>query len=168
MVSVRDHHQIEPQPWVECKDKALPRDLKSIFLRADLAPRCLFGGVICSLVATSAASGGRFSIGSNEGPSRHENCPLDKTFTFANVHHAFRVEEGAVTFTMDKESAILKPGEITYIPRGQSFSISFTSRYAKAYMFIAETAFWLCCQRLADHISRVVSQKDQNHGSWRA
>ena len=39
-------------------------------------------------------------------------------------------------FTLGSQSAVLGSGETMYIPRGQPFSIAFTSRYAKTCVFV--------------------------------
>lgn len=137
MIPVRDHPSISPQPWTDGQDNALPGELKPYFLRAGTAPRYLLGGVICSILAGSAESGGRFSIGGIEGSSWHDSNPLSKTWTFNDVHHAFQLTEGSLTFTLNGQSASLNAGETIYIPRSQPFSIAFASRFAKAYVFIS-------------------------------
>lgn len=134
MVPVRNHKEAEATPLD--KDCALPGHLQPYFLRAGAGPRWLFGGIICSILAGAAESAGRFSIGSIEGSSWHEDGPLLKSFTFEEVHHAFQITEGTMEFKLGSQSASLSAGETVYIPRGQPFSITITSRYAKAYVFM--------------------------------
>lgn len=137
MIPVRDHPDIAPQPWSSDRDNALPGDLKPYFLQAGSAPRYLLGSVVTSILAASAESAGRFSIGSIEGSSWHHDGPLSKKFIFETVHHAFMVTEGALDFTIGSDNATLSAGEIIYIPRKQPFSVSILSRYSKAYVFIS-------------------------------
>lgn len=139
MVPVRDHPGAEATPWADDEDCTLPGDLKPYFLRAGTAPRWLLGGVICSILAGPAESAGRFSIGTIEGSSWHKDGPLSKEFIFEEVHHAFQIAEGTMEFRLGSQSAVLGPGETMYVPRGQSFSVTITSRYARSYVFISGT-----------------------------
>lgn len=138
MIPVRDHPNTEPQPWIEGKDANLPGGLHPYFLRAGAGPRFLLGGLVTSPLATTAESGGRFSIGSIDGSSWHENSPLSKKFIFDDVHHAFQVADGSVTLTLDgTESTTINVGETIYIPRRRAFSLAIESRYARVYVFIS-------------------------------
>ena len=139
MVPVRDHPEAEATPSADDKDCTLPGDLKAYFLRAGTAPRWLLGGVMCSVLAGPAESAGRFSIGTIEGSSWHNDGPLSSTFSFDEVHHAFQIAEGTMEFKVGEQSAVLGHGETMYVPRGQPFSITITSRLAKAYVFISGT-----------------------------
>lgn len=135
MVPVRDQPNVQPQPWCLERDSTLPGDLRPYFLRAGCAPRYILGSVVVNILASPIESAGRFSIGSIEGSSWHQNNPLAKSFMFENVHHAFMVTEGTMNFTVGSENAILNTGEVVYVPRKQRFSIVMHSRYAKAYVF---------------------------------
>ncbi|KAI1613943.1 RmlC-like cupin domain-containing protein [Exophiala viscosa] len=140
MIPVRDPKlaEIKPQAWNEGEDNVLPNGLQPYFLRAGTGPRFLLGGMVVSPLATAAESGGRFSIGSIEGSSWHESSPLSKNFVFDDVHHAFQVADGSVTFTLDEtEVATLNVGETIYVPRGRAFSLAIESRYARVYVFIS-------------------------------
>ena len=136
MIPVRDHPQVEPQPWADTKDNKLSGDLKPYFLRAGTGPKYLLGGVICSPLATTAESSGRFSIASIEGSSWHDNSPLSSQIQFEDVHHAFQVSDGAVEFRVSgQDKAVLQVGETIYIPKGTAFGVNIKTRYAKMYVF---------------------------------
>ncbi|KAK4947788.1 hypothetical protein LTR10_013296 [Elasticomyces elasticus] len=135
MIPVRDPKlaEIKPQTWSEGKDNALPGGLKPYFLRAGTGPKFLVGGLVVSPLATGAESGGRFSIGSIEGSSWHEESALTNKFTFDDVHHAFQVADGSVTFSLDDTETTLNVGETIYVPRGRAFSITLESRAGKPF-----------------------------------
>ncbi|KAF2484881.1 RmlC-like cupin domain-containing protein [Neohortaea acidophila] len=135
MVPVRDHPSVEPQAWIAGKDDNLPGALEPYFLRAGTGPRHLIGGVVCTTLAGMAESNGRFSIASIEGCSAHEPSPLSKGLTFDEVHHAFYVVDGSVTFKLGNEQVTLTSGQSIFVPQAHSFAITFASRFAKAYVF---------------------------------
>ncbi|KAK5214068.1 hypothetical protein LTR41_000260 [Exophiala xenobiotica] len=142
MVPVPDHRGVQPQPWeVDETDNTLPGALEPYFLRAGSGPRYLLGGIVASPLIGTAESNNRFSIGSIEGSSWHEKLtrsPLSETFTFDDVHHAFQVADGSMTFILNgSESATLNVGETIYIPARTSFSMQIKSRYTKIYAFIS-------------------------------
>jgi quercetin dioxygenase-like cupin family protein len=167
MVPVPDHRGVEPQPWADDTDNTLPGVLEPYFLRAGSGPRYLLGGIVASPLIGTAESNNRFSIGSIEGSSWHEKLarsPLSETFTFDDVHHAFQVAEGSMTFILNgSESATLNVGETIYIPARTSFSMQIKSRYTKIYAFISgEGIMDLLCKAGKPYHQPVPPEKTQD------
>ena len=124
----------EPRPF-DGSENVLPGKLEPYYLQANKGPKYLVDGVVVKPLATTKESAGRFSIGSIEGSSKHDNPVLKNTFQFAEVHHAVQPVEGQLEVVIDRASTTLNAFETAYIPKGSSFSIKFASRFAQAYIF---------------------------------
>ena len=136
MIPVRDHPAIAPQGWAEGKDNLLPGASKPYFLRAGSGPRYLLGGLVCSPLATTEESSGRFSIAAIEGSSWHGKSPLSSLLQFQDVHHAFQVADGSIEVEISGQGkAVMQVGETIYVPKSTAFNLNIKSRYAKVYVF---------------------------------
>lgn len=135
MVPQPRHPHFEPQPWDEKTNSDLPGSLAPYFLQANKGPKYLVEGVVVKPLATTKESNGKFAIGSIEGSSWHANSTLKSKLKFKDVHHAMHVTEGQLSVTIDGQTTVLQTGETVYVPKQSVFSISFASRFAKAYVF---------------------------------
>lgn len=134
MVPQPQYPSCEPQPW-NGTENVLPGNLEPYYLQANRGPKFLVEGIVVKPMATTKESAGKFSIGSIEGSSIHENKVLKSGISFADVHHAIHMAEGQLKITIDGASTTVGSGETVYIPKGSIFSISVASRHAMAYLF---------------------------------
>lgn len=122
----------EPQPW-EKEDSILPDGTQPYFLKNGSGPKYLAGSTLCRPLITTTQTAGRFTIGSIEGSSYHENHL--QIMEFADVHHCFQVSDGSMHFEVDGARVQLATGETLFIPSGSKFGFSYADRFAKAYVF---------------------------------
>ena len=134
MVPQPQHKGGAPRPF-DGSETVLPGKLEPYYLQANKGPKYLVDGAVVKPLATTKESAGRFSIGSIEGSSKHDNPTFKKNFRFAEVHHALQPVEGQIEINVDGCSTTLNPFETVYIPKGSSFSIGFVTRFAQAYIF---------------------------------
>jgi mannose-6-phosphate isomerase-like protein (cupin superfamily) len=137
MVPQPQHPHFEPQPWAQDDDR-LPGKLEPYFLRNDSGPKYLLGGMLCTPLATTAESDGRFCVGSVEGSSFHSSASLfanGKSIIFNTTHHCVQIVDGRVDFVVNGAKGSLATGETLFIPAGIEFCFEFSSCLAKMYVF---------------------------------
>ena len=138
MVPCPRHPQFDPQLWTGTENQ-LPGALEPYFLRKGSGPAYLAGGAIVRPLATTAESGGRFTVASIEGSSFHKDASIFAQspvgITFNSTHHCFQVSDGAVAFTLRGTETVLSVGETIYIPQGSVFKFEFVTRFAQVYVF---------------------------------
>ncbi|KAK6441292.1 hypothetical protein LTR95_002485 [Oleoguttula sp. CCFEE 5521] len=140
MVPCPQHRGVEPQSWEE-GDSKLPGSLKPYFLKNATGPAYLAGGTVCRPLATTAESGGKFSIGQIEISSHPQLraglfASSSRRLTFEHVHHAFLVVEGEVQVHAGTSNAAdLHAGQLIFVPKGTELCIAARSRFASFYVF---------------------------------
>lgn len=134
MVPQPQHKGAEPRAF-DGSEGMLPGKLEPYYLQANKGPKYLVDGVVVKPLATTKESAGRFSIGSIEGSSKHNNTVLKTKFEFADVQHALQPVAGQLEIVINDASTTLNAFETVYIPRGSSFGINIVSRFAQAYIF---------------------------------
>ncbi|OQO07049.1 hypothetical protein B0A48_07615 [Cryoendolithus antarcticus] len=153
MVPCPQHRGVEPQSWAET-DSKLPGSLKPYFLKNATGPAYLAGGTVCRPLATTAESGGKFSIGQIEISSHPKLqaglfAASSRRLAFDLVHHAFLAIEGVIQFHLGtSEPADLHAGELIFVPKGTDFSIAAESRFASFYVFANGPSLTELYQRL--------------------
>nr|OQO16502.1 hypothetical protein B0A51_15979 [Rachicladosporium sp. CCFEE 5018] len=160
MVPCPQHRGVEPQSWAET-DGRLPGSLKPYFVKNATGPAYLAGGTLCRPLATTAESGGKFSIGQIEVSSHlklHAGlfASSSRRLAFDHVHHAFLVVEGGLQVHVgNSKPAHLYAGELVFVPKGIEFSIAAGSRFASFYAFANGPGLMELYQRLgsAHHLS---------------
>lgn len=155
-----------PQPWDAKLNSSLPGKEAPYFLQANRGPKYLVEGVVVKPLATTKESAGRFAIGSIEGSSWHANTFFQSKMKFENIHHAIYVTEGRCDITVDDQVAQLHPGETIYVPKQSVFSISFSSRFAKAYIFASGGGLVeLLCELGGEYEQTMVPEKAEALGN---
>ena len=138
MVPCPQQKSFDPQPW-PADDNRLPGKVEPYFLKNATGPAYLHGGMVSRPLVTMAESNGKFAIGTIEGSTQHHSSSLFgkelQRISFADVHHAFLVNDGTVEFQIDMSSSRLHAGDLVYVPKATTFRFRITSRFAKIYAF---------------------------------
>lgn len=138
VVPMPQQKQFDPLPW-EQKDSVLPGKMESYFLKSGSGPAWLSGGTVIRPLITTAESGGKLAIGSIEGCSQHASSEIFSRglkVSFPETHHAFRIDEGTVEFSLgNAPPSVLHAGDVVYVPGNTVFCYQIRSRYAKMYAF---------------------------------
>jgi quercetin dioxygenase-like cupin family protein len=162
MVPQPQHPHFDPQPW-SADENSLPGGLRPYFLRSGTGPKYLVGGTVCTPLATTKESAGRFCIGSVEGSSHHGSSSLfagGKSIKFDSTHHCVQVADGTMKFTVDGAKGILAVGETLFIPAGMEFSFEFASALAKMYVFANDSGLVeLLCKLGREYAAPVLPEK---------
>lgn len=134
MVPQPQHQGGSPRPF-DGTETVLPGDLVPYYLQANRGPAYLTDGIVTRPLATTRESAGKFSIGSIEGSSHHENAALGSRCSFERVSHVFYAVDGETEILFDNASTTIRPYETAFMPEGLPFSIRIVSRYSKVYIF---------------------------------
>lgn len=135
MIPKRDHKGATPVFCPE-DDSHVPEGEKAYFLKADKGPRWAAGSLLVKPLIRPAQSGGKFAIARIEGTNTIKSSIFaEQTLTFATSHHAFLIDQGSFSFTINGEQSTVQVGETVFVPAGASFSFSAASRHAATYAF---------------------------------
>ncbi|KAF2668884.1 RmlC-like cupin [Microthyrium microscopicum] len=132
---VRDYHPPEVKDFDE-NDSVIPEGQSPYYLKANTGPRWLAGSVLSRPFVTTAQNGGKFAITSLESSKDYESRGnvFSRFLTFKNTDHCFSVQEGVLIVKLkDGEEQTVREGETAVIQAGQSFSLSFGSKYVRAW-----------------------------------
>lgn len=137
MIPVRDYPYVAPQPWSADGDNILPHGVAPYFLRDHSGPKWILGGILCRPLITEIQSGGRFSIASIEGSSKHKKSLTNESagIKFEKTHHCILVTDGSFKVNVEGNTISLAAGELIYIPYRTAFKFFFTAVYSQAYLF---------------------------------
>ena len=137
MIPVRDHPYVAPQPWISDKDNILPSGIEPYFLRDHSGPKWILGSIIFRPLITETQSGGRFSIASIEGSSKHNKALINESIglKFDKIHHCILVMDGSLQVSVEGNVINLAAGELIYIPSQTTFKFAFSNTYTQAYVF---------------------------------
>lgn len=169
MVPLPQHKQFGPQEW-QADENRLPGKMEPYFLKNASGPAFEVGGTVVRPLITTAESGGKFSIGSIESSSHYHAHSLFATekqcLRFDNVHHAFQVVDGSVSFHLDGSIAPSKlaAGELIYVPKGTAFRFQATSRVSKMYSFASGAGLTEVLCKLGKVYGETVLPEEKNVG----
>lgn len=136
MVPKRDHKGGVPTLCTAASDSTLPESTAPYFLKADMGPRYAAGGLLVKPLSRPQNTNNRFSIARIEGSAAITDQFLArKTLNFSSSHHAFLIDVGSFTLTVQGEKAVVTAGETVFVPAGAEFSLLATGRYSAAYVF---------------------------------
>lgn len=135
VVFQRDYQAPEVSEWKE-EENVLPGPLEPYFLRANMGPRWMAGGVMSRPFVTTQQTGGKFAISSIEGSAVYGPSLFSQPLTFKDVDHCLCVQEGALVVTLGgKSGETVREGETVVIPSGQSFTLEFATRFVRVISF---------------------------------
>lgn len=134
MIPVREKASYDPQPWDGTETK-LPGKCENggYFLKAGAGPKVQAAGLVVRALATRKESDSRFSIYEIQGSS--VTASARKSLKFAETHHAIQTVEGVLNVSIDGKETKVGTGETVFVPAGQAFEISVSSKFARAYVF---------------------------------
>jgi hypothetical protein len=135
VVFQRDYQHPKVSEWKDTENR-LPEGSSPYFLRSNMGPRWMAGGVMSRPFITTAQSAGKFAISSIESSSTYGVTIFSQPIKFKDVDHCLCVCEGALVVKLNgKNAETVREGETVVIPAGQSFSLEFASRFVRVISF---------------------------------
>ncbi|PKS06014.1 hypothetical protein jhhlp_007848 [Lomentospora prolificans] len=136
---VRDPNFVPPEvgDWLP-EENELPKEaLTPYFLKANMGPRWMVGGVMSRPFIRANHVQGKFAISSIESSSLYKAAPLARWFTFPKVDHCFCVLEGLLKIKLkgQEEWDTVREGQTVVLSAGETFTLEFGSRYVRAFSF---------------------------------
>ena len=129
-----DHVGCEVSEWSE-KDEILPDGEVPYYLKANMGPRWLLGGVLSRPFMTTKQSGGRSAISTIESSNAYSSSVFQRKLTFA-AHHCLVMFDGELkVYIGDGPASSVRPGEVCFLPAKVAFRLEFASKYVRFWSF---------------------------------
>ena len=131
-----DYQPPELGEWTE-DDEGLPESSQPFYLRANIGPRWMLGGIMSRPFITTAQSSGVCAISRIESSQMYGPSLFSKYMMFHAVDHCLCVLEGTLMVRLKgtSEASMFREGETAVIPAGQAFALDFASRYVRVWSF---------------------------------
>lgn len=138
---VRDPTFVPPAlgDWLPEENELPGQVLAPYFLKANMGPRWMVGGVLSRPFLRAAHVEGRFAISSIESSGKYPAgaAALARWFTFPSVDHCFCVQEGLLRIKLKGQAEwdSVREGQTVVLSAGETFTLDFGSRFVRAFSF---------------------------------